>query len=162
MVVFCRIGSKIVKMYYYNIQIVLQEVPGEISNCFSICGCTIRCKGCHSPFLWKEKNGQLLTQALFKHTLEKYKGLASCVLFMGGEWHKKELIGYLDIAQKSGYKTCLYSGESHIDKDILQQLTWLKTGKWVPELGGLDTTTTNQKFIDVTTNKILNHLFLKS
>tara|TARA_R110002050_G_scaffold261556_1_gene401591 strand:+ start:56062 stop:56514 length:453 start_codon:yes stop_codon:yes gene_type:complete len=149
-------------MYYSNIQIVLQEVPGEISICFSICGCKLRCEGCHSPILWKEKNGQELTQDIFKNTLHKYKGLANCVLFMGGEWHQKKLINYLDYARKEGFKTCLYSGEECIDDKILKHLNWIKTGKWITERGGLDSPTTNQKFIEVQSNKLLNHLFLKN
>ncbi len=150
------------KMNYSSIQVVLQEVPGEISICFSICGCKIRCKGCHSPILWKEENGQQLSIKLYKQTLLKYKGFASCVLFMGGEWHQKELIDYLKYAQKEGYKTCLYTGKEHIDKNLLQHLTWIKTGKWIAKKGGLDKPDTNQQFIEVQTNKNLNHLFLKN
>ena len=149
-------------MNYYNIQIVLQEVPGEISICFSICGCAIRCRGCHTPNLWKETNGQYLSETIFQDTLRKYKGFASCVLFMGGEWQEKELIYFFKYAKKEGYKTCLYSGEEKIENEIQQNLTWVKTGKWKKELGGLDSPTTNQQFIEVQTNKNLNHLFLKN
>lgn len=149
-------------MYYSNLQIVLQEVPGEISICFSICGCKLRCEGCHSPVLWKEKNGQQLTPKVFETTLGKYKGFANCVLFMGGEWHQTELISCLDFARQEGYKTCLYSGEERVDDDIRKRLDWLKTGKWVTELGGLDSPMTNQRFIEVRSNKILNHLFIKN
>ena len=148
-------------MNYYNIEIVLQEVPSEISICFSICGCQIRCKGCHSSFLWKTSNGKQLTSAIFQNTLKKYKGLASCVLFMGGEWHKKELITYLKYAQKEGYKTCLYSGENKIGTDLQQHLTWVKTGKWEAKLGGLESPNTNQQFIETQTGEILNHLFFQ-
>lgn len=148
-------------MNYHSIEIVLQEVPGEISICFSICGCKIRCKGCHSPILWKENNGKKLTKQIYQNTLDKYKGFASCVLFMGGEWHQKELIANLKYAQNKGYKTCLYSGKDMIDNAILKYLTWVKTGKWISQLGGLGSKTTNQKFIAVKQNKILNHLFLK-
>lgn len=149
-------------MYYSSIQIVLQEVPGEISICFSICGCKLRCKGCHSPILWKENNGQELSMDVFKSTLKTYKQFASCVLFMGGEWHQKELIHYLHYARDMGYKTCLYTGEEAISPDIRKHLTWIKIGEWIEERGGLDTPTTNQKFIEVQSNKLLNHLFLKN
>ncbi|WP_299780748.1 anaerobic ribonucleoside-triphosphate reductase activating protein [uncultured Formosa sp.] len=149
-------------MYYTNIQVVLQEVPGEISICLSICGCKLHCKGCHSPMLWKEKHGKKLTSEFFKGLLKKYKGFASCILFMGGEWHETELINYLCLAKTEGYKTCLYSGEQHINKKILNHLTWVKTGRWISELGGLDIASTNQKFIHVQSNKLLNHLFFKN
>ncbi|UMB54849.1 anaerobic ribonucleoside-triphosphate reductase activating protein [Lutibacter sp. A64] len=146
---------------YSSIQIVLQEVPGEISICFSICGCNLFCKGCHSPILWKDSNGKQLTETVFKNTLKNYKGLASCVLFMGGEWHKNTLINYLNYAKNEGYKTCLYTGKEQVDENILKHLSFIKTGKWIQELGGLDAPTTNQKFKEVQSNKLLNHLFQK-
>ncbi len=149
-------------MYYHNFQIALQEVPGEISLCFSISGCKIHCKGCHSPFLWKEENGQLLTESYYNKLLEQYKDLASCVLFMGGEWHENELTTFLQSAKQNNYKTCLYTGENHVSNQLLSQLTFLKTGKWDEDLGGLDSNKTNQQFIEVKTNKILNHLFIKN
>ncbi|WP_299158174.1 anaerobic ribonucleoside-triphosphate reductase activating protein [uncultured Tenacibaculum sp.] len=149
-------------MYIYDFQIVLQEVPGEISLCFSISGCSIQCKGCHSPFSWKKDNGSILTKQYFLEQLKKYKVIATCVLFMGGEWHETELIENLELAKKAGYKTCLYTGQEKVSIQLKKQLTWLKTGKWNEHLGGLDSKNTNQKFIEVKTNKKLNHLFIKN
>ena len=148
-------------MNFHDIQIVLQEVPSEISICFNITGCNLRCDGCHSPYLWKEGTGEQLTPEIYLNTLKKYKGFASCVLFMGGEWHEKELIENLELAQSLGYKTCLYTGlkMDDLSSQILNHLTWLKHGAWVQELGGLKDLNTNQKFIDVKQNKLLNHLF---
>ncbi|WP_242203020.1 anaerobic ribonucleoside-triphosphate reductase activating protein [Aestuariivivens insulae] len=149
-------------MNYHNFEIALQEVPGEISLCFSISGCPLRCEGCHSPFLWNAKSGTPLTVEGCNKILNKYKGFATCVLFMGGEWHEKELIQLLKIAKKNNYKTCLYTGEEHISKVLIKELTWLKTGSWNPKLGGLNSATTNQKFIEIKTQKLLNHLFIKN
>ncbi len=81
---------------------------------------------------------------------------------MGGEWHPKELIKMLQEAKNKNYKTCLYTGEKSISKGISKQLTWLKTGKWKQNLGGLDSKITNQRFIEIKTNKKLNYLFLKT
>lgn len=148
-------------MFYYDFQVVLQEVPGEISLCFSICGCKLQCKGCHSPYLWKEENGKLLAKNNFIETLKKYKGYASCVLFMGGEWHQKELVTFLKIAKHKKYKTCLYTGLECVSEEISNELTWLKTGLWKEELGGLESENTNQKFIEVKNKKNLNYLFSK-
>jgi len=67
-------------IYYSDLQIVLQEVPGQISLCVSVTGCPLRCKGCHSPFLWKKGTGTPLTDELFVTTLERYKNMISCVL----------------------------------------------------------------------------------
>lgn len=149
-------------MNYSDIEIVLQEVPGEISICFTITGCEIQCKGCHSTHLWKKENGKELSIEKYLEILKKYKGFASCVLFMGGEWHLNELIQYLKTAKSMGFKTCLYTGESKVENKLASELTWLKTGGWVQNLGGLGAEFTNQKFIEVKTNKILNHLFLNN
>lgn len=148
-------------MHCYSFDIVLQEVPGEISLCFSISGCPLRCKGCHSPFLWKEGTGKLLSETNYIQVLKKYKNYATCVLFMGGEWHEKKLELFLQLAKKENYKTCLYTGKNNVSSALKSELTWLKTGKWIEKLGGLESATTNQKFIELETNKKLNHLFIK-
>ena len=149
-------------MFYHQFEIVLQEVPGEISLCFSITGCPLRCNGCHSPFLWKKETGTKLSKIVYEKYLNQYQSFATCVLFMGGEWHEEELITYLIIAKQKGYKTCLYTGEENISTAILSHLNWIKTGKWNSDKGGLENLQTNQKFIHVQTNTLLNHLFLKT
>lgn len=139
--------------------IVFQEVPNEISLCFSITGCKVGCKGCHSAELWNADNGIALTNAQFKQWLNKYSGLITCVVFFGGEWQATALIEKLIIAKNMDLKTCLYSGEKYIDIAISQHLTFLKTGAWQPELGGLDSAITNQVFLDLSQGKNLNYLF---
>jgi len=139
--------------------IVFQEVPDEISLCFSITGCKVGCKGCHSTELWNENYGISLTNKNYINWLNKYKGLISCVVFFGGEWQPNKLIEKLIIAKNFGLKTCLYSGEKYIDISISQHLNLLKTGAWQQELGGLESTTTNQVFRNVNTGEKLNHLF---
>lgn len=148
-------------MKYTNIDIVFQEVPNEISISFSIAGCNLRCPGCHSPELWKESNGTVLSDDSYLKILEKYKGMASCILFLGGEWHSDELIKFLRIARSHGYKTCLYTGMDCVTDKIVENLDYVKTGRWIKQLGGLESLETNQKFIDVKNRTILNHLFRK-
>ena len=80
----------------------------------------------------------------------------------GGEWHQDQLALMLKYAQEKGYKTCLYSGQDEVDKNILQYLTFVKTGPWIQELGGLESKTTNQLFTEVKTNNTLNHLFISN
>ncbi len=148
-------------MYLNNFQVVLQEVPGEISLCFSISGCPLRCDGCHSPTLWKVGVGNLLTAKWFSDILDQYDNLATCVVFMGGEWHQTEIVCLLKLARAKKYKTCLYTGEEKVAREILEQLTWIKTGKWIESRGGLESKNTNQRFIEIKTNKELNYLFTK-
>ena len=80
---------------------------------------------------------------------------------MGGEWEEKDLIKKLKTAEDNGLNTCLYTGMEDVSNEIKNHLTWLKTGAWIAELGGLDSPETNQKFIEVKTNKLLNHYFVK-
>lgn len=148
-------------MNYYDIDIKLQEVPGEISICFSICGCPIKCKGCHSPYLFNKESGQKLKEDFYLSILNKYKSYATCVLFMGGEWEMTELIDKLKTAKVLGYRTCLYTGMETVDLKIMKQLNWIKTGPWNPKLGGLDKTSSNQKFKEVKTGRELNFMFHK-
>lgn len=142
--------------------IVFQEVPNEISLCFSITGCKIGCKGCHSTELWNENYGNHLSNKTFISWLTKYQNLISCVVFFGGEWQANALIEKLLIAKNFDLKTCLYSGEKYIDITISKHLDYLKTGSWQPELGGLDNPNTNQVFRNVKTGEKLNHLFYRN
>ena len=140
-------------------QIVWQEVPGEVSLAFLFSGCQLRCKGCHSADTWKVGLGQELTLEYLEGRLQRYAGLISCVLFMGGEWVPDELEKMLRAVAAAGLKTCLYTG---LEREcIIPLLTYLRTGRWVMELGGLDSPATNQKFTDLRTGEVLNHLFVK-
>lgn len=80
---------------------------------------------------------------------------------MGGEWEKNQLIEFLKLAKKRGLKTCLYTGCDNVDEDLKNELTFLKTGSWIASKGGLDSNHTNQNFIEVSSNRNLNHLFKK-
>ena len=147
-------------------QIVWQEVPGEVSLAFLFSGCPLRCKGCHSADTWKEGIGTELTEDYLKGRLKRYHGLITCVLFMGGEWQPEALQKMLGIVTQAGLKACLYTGLEReeleaVSDGILPYLTYLKTGRWQMELGGLDSPTTNQKFIDLRTGEVLNRLFIK-
>lgn len=148
-------------MNYSNLQIVFQEVPDEISLCFSISGCKIGCKGCHSTETWNENYGQELTQVVFLDLIKKYEKMISCILFYGGEWNANKLINILKIAKSKNLKTCLYSGLNTGDlienySDILKHLDFLKTGPWKSNLGGLNSITTNQRFYELKKEQLLD------
>lgn len=84
---------------------------------------------------------------------------------MGGEWQPETLLVLLKIAREEfGLLTCLYTGyeREELPPELLPELTFLKTGRWQPENGGLDSATTNQKFVDLRTDADLTHLFRKS
>ena len=145
-------------------QIVWQEVPNEVSLAFLFSGCPLRCQGCHSADSWKAGQGTVLTESHLAGRLQRYRGLISCVLFMGGEWVPGELRRMLEVVVRAGLRTCLYTGLEReeleaVSADIIPHLTYLKTGRWRAELGGLESPRTNQRFTDLRTQKNLNHLF---
>ncbi|KHD89474.1 MAG: ribonucleoside-triphosphate reductase activating protein [Bdellovibrio sp. ArHS] len=146
-------------MNIYKYDIVFQEVPDHISLAFYVCGCPLRCPGCHSPELWTEKTGSPLTESLMEELLTEYKSQISCVLFLGGEWHPETLVAFLLQCKKQGLLTALYTGLDDVPNLIKQNLDFLKVGPWRPSLGGLDSPSTNQRFIDLRTQQTLNHLF---
>lgn len=148
-------------MKFSSKQVVWQEVPGEVSLAYTISGCPLRCPGCHSADTWPLGAGDSLTFLSFKNNLQQYSGLITCVLFMGGEWHPELLLELLIFARQQGLKTCLYTGLDDANDELKAQLTYLKTGPWIRELGGLESPKTNQRFIDLRTHECLNHLFLE-
>jgi anaerobic ribonucleoside-triphosphate reductase activating protein len=144
--------------------IVFQEVPNEISLAFFITGCPLRCQGCHSPELRNKNLGNILTDESFKSNIEGYKNYITCVLFMGGEWEESELKHKLTIIKEEypNLKTCLYTGEKDVSNELKELLTYLKTGEYNENFGGLDKLSTNQNFINIQTSENLNHLFRTS
>ena len=146
-------------MRFSREEIVWQEVPGEVSLAFTISGCPLACRGCHSADTWAPGQGSLLSPAYLQQRLQQYRGLITCVLFMGGEWQPDLLSARLQQVREAGLQTCLYTGLEDVSPALKPQLTYLKTGPWQAELGGLDSPHTNQRFVDLRTNQCLNHHF---
>ena len=120
-----------------------------------------------------------LTKEYLETRIKQYQNMISCILFLGGEWQIKQLIELLQTVKNSKYanpslKTCLYTGleldeiveliEQEINEVNRQDnigwkyifdnnlLDYLKTGRWIRELGGLDHKKTNQRFYKVNVN----------
>ena len=133
-------------MKIYNYHSVLQEVPDELSLCFNVYGCPHRCKNCS----W-EGNTLPSTQMdlLDYHAiLAADNNKSSCICFMGGEWDN-HLVEYLILAKNLGYKTCLYTGAKLLPTNLIPYLDYLKVGEYKDYLGGLDSPTTNQRFLTI-------------
>lgn len=141
-------------MFYSSQQVVFQEVPNEISIALSISGCQLGCNGCHSTQTWNKEYGEPLTQQKFKEILQRYSGLATCVLFYGGEWDS-EFVDFLKISNESGYKTCLYTGlDIHeVDEGLITHLDYIKCGRYVKSLGGIENRGSNQRFYVIHKNE---------
>ena len=129
---------------------VFTEVPSEISLGISISGCQIRCPACHSRELWEDKGTPLTPQCL-DNLLKEHRGI-TCLLLMGGEHDIDALTELFHHAMKK-IKTAWYCGLDSIPKNkvgICQYLDFLKLGHYDPELGGLDSPTTNQRLYKIT------------
>jgi anaerobic ribonucleoside-triphosphate reductase activating protein len=152
------------KLKYANYYIGYQEVPNEVTLCINISGCPHHCEGCHSQYLW-EYEGNYISDDI-DALQDKYKGMITCICFMGGDQNLEELT---ELLLKSKYlyklKTCVYSGTDNIQifNDILLYLDYLKIGRFNINLGGLDKQTTNQKFYKVNNYKLedITNIFIK-
>ena len=141
---------------YTNYEIVFQEVPNETSLAFNISGCTHRCPDCHSKYLWNDVGFPLLNN--LQDILNQYKDYITCVCFMGGDQNLIELRKLLLICKKNKLKTCVYSGDNTPTAFAFMWdlLDYLKIGEYIKERGGLNCSTTNQKFFKVHTNNELS------
>lgn len=142
------------RLRYAGYSIVMQEVPNEVSLAINISGCPYKCKGCHSQYLWKYV-GSYLTEDI-DSLLDKYDNLITCVCFMGGDQNEKELLECLKKVKSRNLKTCLYTGKDSmnlIKNNIIENLDFIKVGRYDEKLGGLNSNTTNQKMYDLNNNK---------
>lgn len=136
-------------MKYLYDKITFQEVPDEIALCVAITGCQQHCFGCHSRELWEDKGTPLTIEEL-QNLLNKHKGI-TCLCLFGGEADIDTLTELFQYAYKK-IKTAWYCGLDMVPKDklgIIQYLDYLKLGHYDYELGGLDSSTTNQKFYKI-------------
>ncbi|MEQ3657794.1 MAG: anaerobic ribonucleoside-triphosphate reductase activating protein [Glaciecola sp.] len=140
-------------------QVLFQEVPDEVSLAFTITGCKLKCSGCHSQDTWDAKLGSHLSNNKFQAYIDEYKSFITCILFFGGEWSPNILIEKLIIARDQQLKTCLYTGLPKVSQKLQQHLSFLKTGQWKKNLGGLDSPLTNQRFLDLDNNQVINYKF---
>lgn len=148
-------------MRFVSCRLVFQEVPDEISLAFLIAGCPVGCAGCHSAASWNADRGEELSSATLEGLLDRHERVLTCVVFLGGEWAEDALVARLDEIRGRGLKTCLYTGleEQQVSEELKKRLDFLKVGPYRADLGGLRDPKTNQKFIDLRNDEVLNHRF---
>lgn len=128
---------------------VFKEVPCEITLGISISGCRLKCVGCHSRELWEDKGTPLSPQCL-ELLLRQHQGI-TCLCLFGGE-HDIDSLTELFMYAHRKVKTAWYCGLDNLPKDkqgIVQYLDFLKLGHYDYELGGLDSSTTNQRLYKI-------------
>lgn len=137
-------------LYYSYPQVVVEEVPGEIAFAISLSGCQLACKGCHSSETWNPTFGSPIDSSILATLLSKQKHI-SCVLFYGGEWSPIDLESLFKVCQKANLKICLYTGLEldEVPPNLLPYIHTIKVGRYKEDLGGLGTSTTNQRIINL-------------
>lgn len=140
---------------YTDAVVTLREIPDEISLCINISNCPCNCKGCHSSYLAGDV-GTELTPDILLELIKQNDGI-TCVSFMGGDSSPEVIYTYakcirllypkLNIAWYSGRKE-LPEMYSECNRK-LSRFDYIKLGPYIPELGGLDSPSTNQKLYKV-------------
>lgn len=133
---------------FVDFKVCFQEVPDEISLCINISNCPHRCKGCHSSYLQQDV-GEVLTEEKLKELIDANKGI-TCVCFMGGDNDIPSLISLADYVHKNySLHTAWYSGLDwapvQIDRPSCMAFEYIKTGRYIEDLGPLTSTKTNQR-----------------
>ena len=139
-----------------SFDIVFQEIPGEVTLALNLSNCPCHCPGCHSPHL-AEDIGEPLDAALLDDLIGRYKGLITCVAFMGGDAAPEEVAKWAEWIKnhqspitnhQSVLRTAWYSGRPATPESFtfhLSPFTFVKLGPYIESLGGLKSPTTNQR-----------------
>ena len=140
---------------FHSYDIVFQEVLGEVTLAVNISNCPNRCEGCHSPHLM-EDTGEILNENVLAGLLEKYGNAVTCIGFMGGDNSPDEVLHLAKFVKQFHKKTAWYSGNSQLFENALPFFDYIKLGKYVEKLGGLNSPTTNQRFYQIENEKMID------
>ena len=134
---------------YANYDIVFQEVPEEVTLAINITNCPNQCPGCHSKYLW-ENTGKKLDMSELDRLVAQYKSGITCVCFMGGDAEPKEVSELAKQLKNNNknLKMAWYSGKNELPQNVsTDHFDYIKLGRYVAELGPLDSVTTNQRMM---------------
>lgn len=137
----------------YNHQIVLKEIPTEITLAVNITNCPHHCEGCHSPYLQKDI-GFPLTNEEIDHLISQEKYM-TCFCMMGGDSDHKsvaDVAAYIHSHYPS-IKVGMYSGDDALDPALVASLDYYKVGHYDAAAGPLNKETTNQRLYRISFGK---------
>lgn len=144
---------------YAGYSVTLAEMPGYIALVFSLTGCKIGCKDCHSKHLWGDDVGTELTQEVITSVLRHYEGLADGLVILG-DIQEEDILSLLPTAKKFGLTTCIYTGKKfRYCNTYFKHFDFVKFGEYRKDLGGLESPTTNQRYVRSSNLEDLTYLF---
>jgi anaerobic ribonucleoside-triphosphate reductase activating protein len=149
---------------YSEYKVTFSEVPDEVSLNFSLTGCEIKCKDCHSKYLWEYNDGKELYLYDLCDIIDKYKNYITTVCFMGGDDNQQ--LFFICKSLKTCYpniKICIYSGKLYISQAFKKYIDYYKVGPYNEHYGSLKKSSTNQKMFKKVGSEWLNitHKFWK-
>lgn len=132
----------------YSTDIVMQEIPGEISLALAISNCPYKCQYCHTPQL-QEDVGDPYTEIIDKLLLQ-YGDAITTVLFLGGDAALEELRDAAAVLKNlTKLKTAVYLGRREIPEGFKEVFDYIKVGPYIHRRGGLSSPATNQRLYKV-------------
>ena len=145
-------------------KITFEEIPDEISLCYSISNCDGLCEGCHSAEL-RDDIGTPLAGCIFDDAAELRTLGVTCICLLGegakDKSNKSELIAILKQLRTlfPELKLALYSGKIEMDKELCPYLDYYKVGPYIASCGPLNSRTTNQKLYKIVSKTITDITF---
>ena len=136
----------IISMKFTDYEVVLSEIPDEITLAINISNCPYHCPGCHSPHLWKDIGTVISPEELIK-LIERNKGI-TCVAFMGGPFKEVKLASNFIHRTYPELKTAWYTGSSALPI-LWNNLDYIKIGRYIEEMGPLNNPRTNQRLYKI-------------
>ena len=146
-------------MKIFSSDILLQEVPDEISLGFTISNCPYQCKFCHTPELQKDVG--TYWRDIIDTEIRCYRRGITCVLFLGGDMQWEELYSAAKYVKDNyNLKTAVYLGSESYPLELVEVFDYIKVGPYVHELGGLAENTTNQRMYKISNKEIEDITYL--
>ena len=143
--------------------ITFSEIPDRITYFIELGNCTQHCAGCHSSYLADTVISPSDLAGVERMAERAAESGADAIALMGGTTNgisDDDLITILSTLSCI-LPVCLYSGsdDEERDKTIAREggVTWLKTGSYQEERGGLSSPTTNQRFYKLTARFVVDN-----
>lgn len=146
---------------YADVKVVFAEIPDAITLAINISNCPCHCKGCHSSYLSEDIGSPLNNQSL-EVIINRNSG-CDCLAFMGGDASHDEISRLAKFIRQRYHhlKVAWYSGRQELPHGInLECFDYIKLGPYIPEKGGLNSPSTNQRFYKIENGSMIDKTFL--
>lgn len=141
---------------FTDYDIVFQEIPDETTLAINLSLCPCHCTDCHSSHLALDIGEELTTTAL-DSLLQRYSSAITCVSLMGGDNDPQAVAEMALYIHRKGLRSAWYSGRPTLpDGFNPDYFDYVKIGPFIPEYGGLDHPTTNQRLFHISNGKFID------